>query len=70
MTSSQESALHYPLGDTLPGPAQTLEVTPGVKWIRMALPFALAPLAWAAFGAEGANGQTAQTAATSPAAAR
>lgn len=41
MTSSQESALHYPLGDTLPGPAQTLEVTPGVKWIRMTLPFAL-----------------------------
>lgn len=41
MTSSQESALHYPLGDTLPGPAQTLEVAPGVKWIRMTLPFAL-----------------------------
>jgi glyoxylase-like metal-dependent hydrolase (beta-lactamase superfamily II) len=30
-----------PLGDTLPGPAQTLEVAPGVKWIRMTLPFAL-----------------------------
>jgi glyoxylase-like metal-dependent hydrolase (beta-lactamase superfamily II) len=33
--------LHYPLGDTLPAPGTTLAVAPGVKWIRMALPFAL-----------------------------
>jgi glyoxylase-like metal-dependent hydrolase (beta-lactamase superfamily II) len=36
-----ERELHYPLGDTLPGPGTTLEVAPGVCWIRMALPFAL-----------------------------
>ncbi|HEY1230031.1 MAG TPA: MBL fold metallo-hydrolase, partial [Ramlibacter sp.] len=36
-----EAQLQYPLGDTLPAPGTTLEVTPGVRWIRMALPFAL-----------------------------
>ncbi len=36
-----ERELHYPHGDTLPAPGQTLEVLPGVRWIRMALPFAL-----------------------------
>ena len=36
-----EARLHYPLGATLPEPGQTLTVAPGVKWIRMALPFAL-----------------------------
>jgi glyoxylase-like metal-dependent hydrolase (beta-lactamase superfamily II) len=36
-----ESQIHYPLADTLPRPGATLEVAPGVKWIRMALPFAL-----------------------------
>ncbi|MDZ4282011.1 MAG: MBL fold metallo-hydrolase [Hydrogenophaga sp.] len=36
-----EARLHYPLGATLPEPGHTLEVAPGVKWIRMALPFAL-----------------------------
>ena len=36
-----ELQLHYPLGDTLPAPGATLTVAPGVKWIRMALPFAL-----------------------------
>ena len=37
----QESALHYPFGDELPPPGDSLEVAPGVRWIRMALPFAL-----------------------------
>ena len=41
----QESDLHYPFdtadGETLPAGGTTLEVAPGVKWIRMALPFAL-----------------------------
>ncbi len=37
----QEQELHYPLGDTLPLPGHTIEVAPGVQWIRMALPFAL-----------------------------
>ncbi|MBV8248842.1 MAG: MBL fold metallo-hydrolase [Comamonas sp.] len=41
MTHSNESALHYPLGETLPGAAQSLELAPGIKWIRMSLPFAL-----------------------------
>ncbi|MCJ0761726.1 MBL fold metallo-hydrolase [Variovorax terrae] len=36
-----EQQLHYPLADTLPAPGATLEVAPGVRWIRMALPFAL-----------------------------
>ncbi len=33
--------LHYPLGDQLPPAGQTLDVAPGVKWVRMPLPFAL-----------------------------
>jgi glyoxylase-like metal-dependent hydrolase (beta-lactamase superfamily II) len=37
----EESALHYPLGDTLPAAGHTLEVAPGVRWLRMGLPFAL-----------------------------
>jgi glyoxylase-like metal-dependent hydrolase (beta-lactamase superfamily II) len=36
-----EKQLHYPLGDVLPAPGATLTVAPGVKWLRMALPFAL-----------------------------
>ncbi|MDE2607011.1 MAG: MBL fold metallo-hydrolase [Burkholderiales bacterium] len=36
-----ERELQYPLGDTLPAPGATLELAPGVRWIRMALPFAL-----------------------------
>ena len=36
-----EARLHYPLGDALPPPGRALVVAPGVKWIRMALPFAL-----------------------------
>lgn len=36
-----ESQLHFPFGDTLPAPGAALEVAPGVKWLRMGLPFAL-----------------------------
>ena len=36
-----ELQLYYPLGDALPAPGATLHVAPGVKWLRMALPFAL-----------------------------
>ena len=36
-----EQQLHYPLGDTMPVEGSTIEVAPGIKWIRMALPFAL-----------------------------
>lgn len=36
-----EGRLHYPLASTLPDPGHALDVAPGVKWIRMGLPFAL-----------------------------
>ena len=36
-----EQQLHYPFGDDLPAPGRCLEVAPGVKWIRMSLPFVL-----------------------------
>jgi glyoxylase-like metal-dependent hydrolase (beta-lactamase superfamily II) len=36
-----EQQLHYPLGEQLPEPGHTLEVAPGVRWLRMGLPFAL-----------------------------
>ncbi|MBK6471673.1 MAG: MBL fold metallo-hydrolase [Betaproteobacteria bacterium] len=41
MANAQEAALHYPLADELPAPGKTLEVAPGVRWLRMPLPFAL-----------------------------
>jgi glyoxylase-like metal-dependent hydrolase (beta-lactamase superfamily II) len=37
----QESELEYTFGDTLPATGTTLEVAPGVRWLRMGLPFAL-----------------------------
>jgi glyoxylase-like metal-dependent hydrolase (beta-lactamase superfamily II) len=36
-----ERQLGYPHGDTLPAPGGTLEIAPGVRWLRMRLPFAL-----------------------------
>jgi glyoxylase-like metal-dependent hydrolase (beta-lactamase superfamily II) len=33
--------LNYVLGDTLPATGQTVNVAPGVQWVRMKLPFAL-----------------------------
>ena len=36
-----EQQLDYPLGDTLPAPGKAIDVAPGVRWLRMALPFAL-----------------------------
>jgi glyoxylase-like metal-dependent hydrolase (beta-lactamase superfamily II) len=41
MANPDERALDYPWGDTLPAAGTTLEVAPGVRWLRMALPFAL-----------------------------
>ena len=41
MANPLENALHYPFGDTLPAIGSTLEVAPGVRWLRMKLPFAL-----------------------------
>ena len=39
--NANEQELHYPLGDALPAAGATLELARGVRWIRMALPFAL-----------------------------
>ncbi len=36
-----EQQLDYPLGDALPALGTTLDVAPGVRWLRMALPFQL-----------------------------
>ena len=36
-----ERELHYPLGDRLPTPGEAIDVAPGIRWIRMGLPFAL-----------------------------
>ncbi len=33
--------LHYPFGDTLPPEGESIEVAPGIRWLRMPLPFAL-----------------------------
>lgn len=41
MANPEESELHYPLGEALPPPGHSLEVAPGVRWVRMQLPFAL-----------------------------
>jgi glyoxylase-like metal-dependent hydrolase (beta-lactamase superfamily II) len=41
MANDKEHELVYPFGDTLPAPGTTLEAAPGVRWVRMALPFAL-----------------------------
>lgn len=41
MSAADEAALHFPLGDALPEPGRSLEVAPGVRWLRMRLPFAL-----------------------------
>ena len=37
----QESELHYPFADTLPDTGTSMQVAPGVRWLRMPLPFAL-----------------------------
>ena len=36
-----EAQLNYSFGDALPGAGESLEVAPGVRWVRMQLPFAL-----------------------------
>lgn len=45
MSNPQESALHYPFdadgAATVPAPGSCLDVAPGVRWLRMGLPFAL-----------------------------
>ncbi|HYW56253.1 MAG TPA: MBL fold metallo-hydrolase [Polaromonas sp.] len=39
--NAQEAQLHYPLGDVLPPSGGSIEIAPGVKWLRMRLPFVL-----------------------------
>ena len=39
--TSTNDAIHYPLGDVLPDGGSTIEIAPGVYWLRMRLPFAL-----------------------------
>ncbi|WP_077034023.1 MBL fold metallo-hydrolase [Pelomonas sp. KK5] len=41
MANKRESELSYPLGDDLPEPGGVIELQPGVRWVRMGLPFAL-----------------------------
>ena len=41
MANADESKLAYPLADTLPATGEVLDVAPGVRWLRMPLPFAL-----------------------------
>jgi glyoxylase-like metal-dependent hydrolase (beta-lactamase superfamily II) len=41
MANPLESQLHYPLGDRVPAPGEAIDLAPGVRWLRMGLPFAL-----------------------------
>ncbi len=41
MANSREAELQYPLGDGLPALGSSLQVAPGVRWVRMQLPFQL-----------------------------
>jgi glyoxylase-like metal-dependent hydrolase (beta-lactamase superfamily II) len=36
-----ESQLAYPFGDTIPAPGSVHDIAPGLRWLRMPLPFAL-----------------------------
>ena len=41
LSAELERALHYPLAEQLPPRGGAIELAPGVKWVRMQLPFAL-----------------------------
>ena len=41
MANPRESELHYPLGEALPAVGEVLDIAPGIRWVRMQLPFAL-----------------------------
>jgi glyoxylase-like metal-dependent hydrolase (beta-lactamase superfamily II) len=41
MANPHESELHYPFGDAVPAPGEVRDIAPGVRWLRMGLPFAL-----------------------------
>ena len=40
-TSITRRGLTYPLGEATPGTSETIEISPGVHWVRMPLPFSL-----------------------------
>ena len=40
MSTASPTALEYPF-DSLPAPGHTIEIAPGLRWVRMRLPFAL-----------------------------
>ena len=39
--TSGKGGLVYPFGETTPETGATLEIAPGVHWVRMPLPFSL-----------------------------
>lgn len=39
--TSPADAIHYPFGSEVPTPGVSIELVPGVRWLRMGLPFAL-----------------------------
>jgi glyoxylase-like metal-dependent hydrolase (beta-lactamase superfamily II) len=41
MANPHESELDYPFGDAVPTPGEVRDIAPGVRWLRMGLPFAL-----------------------------
>ena len=41
MANPHERELHYPFGERVPVPGEVIDVAPGVRWLRMGLPFAL-----------------------------
>jgi glyoxylase-like metal-dependent hydrolase (beta-lactamase superfamily II) len=41
MANNKEHELHYPFADALPAEGTAMEIAPGIKWVRMPLPFAL-----------------------------
>lgn len=41
MANAAEAELRFPHGEHLPAPGEAVDVAPGVRWIRMRLPFAL-----------------------------
>ncbi len=41
MANPLESELHYPLAERVPVPGEVIDIAPGVRWLRMGLPFAL-----------------------------
>ena len=40
MSTASPTPLEYPF-DSLPAPGHTIEIAPGLRWVRMRLPFAL-----------------------------